>query len=93
MSSSSQRDERRVPVDERGTSDTTGQPSPTFPHPEGRQEGFFLPFIEIIEAMGIELQRRNQHRYRASAFLYQLCRETAREEVGQAICPAFDPTE
>lgn len=44
-------------------------------------------------AMGIELQRCNQHRYRASAFLYQLCRQTAREEVGQAICPAFDPTE
>jgi hypothetical protein len=38
----SQRDERRVPVVERGTSDTTGQKSPTFPHPEGMQEGLFL---------------------------------------------------
>jgi hypothetical protein len=40
--SSSQRDERRVPVVERGTSDTTGQQSPTFLHPEGMQEGIFL---------------------------------------------------
>jgi hypothetical protein len=43
--------------------------------------------------LGAYLQRRNQHRYRASTFFYPLCRETAREAVGQAICPAFDPTE